>query len=88
MKYTWFKNNFVEILALIFVLFAFKIFTMILLKEVKADDTVTTTIVTSVTNIVMLVVGYFYGSSSGSKKKQEQIEEMTKNNPDEKTPTV
>lgn len=63
------------IIALAFLAFAFYVFRMILLKEVKASDATVIAIVNTVQGIVMLIVGYYFGSSQGSKSKEESLKQ-------------
>lgn len=65
------------LIALAFIVFAFYVFRMILLREVKATESTVISIVSSVTNITMLIVGYYFGSSQGSKDKADMLKDKT-----------
>ena len=67
----WLKNNIAEIIAISFFAFAFFMFRVVLLKEVKADSATQISIVECVKGVMFLIVGFYFGSSSGSKRKDE-----------------
>lgn len=77
MKKNWLSENISSIIALAFLGFAFTIFLLVLLRQVKTTESTTITILASVTNILMLIIGFYFGSSKSGKDKDKQIENLT-----------
>lgn len=73
-----FTENIVSIIAVLIICFSFFVFTTLLLRQVKATDTVTISILETIKTILTLLVGYYFGSSKGSKDKGKELEEIKK----------
>lgn len=61
------------IIALAFIVFAFYVFRMVLLRDVKATEPIVISIVEAIKNLIFLIAGYYFASSLGSKKKEEAL---------------
>ena len=75
-KKNWLSENIVSLIALTIIGFAFTVFLLVLLREVKTTESTTITILASITNILMLIIGFYFGSSKTSKEQGKQITDM------------
>jgi len=73
-KKGWLNENITALIALMFILFTFRIFYWVLFKQAASTESTTITIVNSVTNITMLIVGFYFGSSQVHNDKVKQNE--------------
>jgi predicted transporter len=80
MKYS--KTVFTEILAIIFVIFSFGVFTLVMFHEVKTDSATTISIVECLKGLIFLIAGFYFGSSIGSKTKQTELDKQKENDKD------
>lgn len=78
---TWLQDNIVPLIAILYTVFSFTIYTLVLVHAISATENVAFLIINSITNVVMLIVGYYFGSSAGSKAKQGAIDKMVELTP-------
>lgn len=69
MKRTWNHDNYIAIIAIVYILFSFSIKAIILLGFTHASETLTTTIENNDNNLMAFIFGYFFCGTVNSKNK-------------------
>ena len=77
-KKDWLSENIVAVIAIAFTCFLFFVFSFILFRETKTDNSTTTVIITSLTNMEFMILGFYFVSSKSNKEKDKQIEDLMK----------